>query len=106
MTKENCTQCDCAVLEKKKKALRKPSMWAVVLLNDDYTTMEFVVSVLRRLFGRTEAEAEQIMLSVHRGGRGIAGVYSRDIAESLAARAMREARAAGFPLRCEIVRQD
>lgn len=105
MTEKNCAGCDCALAEKK-KARTMPPLWAVVLLNDDYTTMDFVVSLLVNLFGRTKAEAQTVMMSVHRTGRGVAGVFTRDIAESLAARAMRAAREEGFPLRCEVVRQD
>ena len=68
--------------------------------------MDFVVSILKDLFGRSQSEAEAIMMSVHRTGRGVAGVYARDIAESLAARATRAARGKGFPLQCKAVRQD
>jgi len=104
MTRE--TEGGCLALDEKKTRLKRPPMWGVVLLNDDYTTMDFVVSVLERNFGRTPVEAREIMMSVHKSGRGLAGIYTRDIAESLAAATMRQARAAGFPLRCEIQKQD
>lgn len=76
-----------------------PRMHRVLLHNDDYTSMEFVVAVLVRVFGRTVEEAERIMLQVHHGGVGVAGTYTRDEAETRAHRAMQEAREEGFPLR-------
>ncbi len=66
--------------------------------NDDYTTMEFVILVLRQFFHKTETEAMYVMLTVHKKGRGIAGVYSRDVAETKAAQVMDFARDHGMPL--------
>ncbi|MFZ5477178.1 MAG: ATP-dependent Clp protease adaptor ClpS [Myxococcota bacterium] len=73
-------------------------MFKCVFHNDDYTTMEFVVEVLMSVFRRTRVEATRIMLSVHKGGRGIAGVYTREVAETKATRAMDLARSRGYPL--------
>lgn len=61
--------------------LGTPKMYKVILLNDDYTPMDFVVHVLRRFFGKTEEQATQIMLDVHKKGAGVAGIYSLEIAE-------------------------
>ena len=101
MTEKECggAKESCLALKEKRK-VSLPPMWHVILLNDDYTTMDFVVMLLRSLFGKTEEEAERLMLEVHRNGRGAAGASPREIAESLAAQAMRLAKANGFPLRC------
>ncbi len=80
------------------KKLRPPPMFKVLLHNDDYTTMEFVVSVLQSVFGHPTPVATRIMLSVHHRGVGVAGVFPREIAESKAQKAMSLARAAEFPL--------
>jgi ATP-dependent Clp protease adaptor protein ClpS len=76
----------------------KPRMFRVLLHNDDYTTMEFVVWVLMEVFRKTQVEATRVMLTVHRSGKGIAGVYSREVAETKAALTVDRAREAGFPL--------
>jgi ATP-dependent Clp protease adaptor protein ClpS len=76
----------------------RPRMYKVILHNDDYTTMEFVVEILISVFRRTKVEATRIMLTVHSGGRGVAGVYTREIAETRANLAMDRARARGYPL--------
>ena len=78
---------------------RKPRLWRVLLLNDDYTPMDFVVLVLERYFRKTEQDAELIMLAVHHKGQGVAGVYTRDIAETKVAQVTQLARQEGYPLR-------
>ena len=78
---------------------KKPRLWRVLLLNDDYTPMDFVVMVLERYFRKTEQEAELIMLAVHHKGQGVAGVYTRDIAETKVAQVTQHARQEGHPLR-------
>ncbi|MBB4637666.1 ATP-dependent Clp protease adaptor ClpS [Longimicrobium terrae] len=90
-------QPDLAVQERTRTA--HPRMYRVMLHNDDYTTMEYVVDVLMRHFGRSEPEALRIMLQVHHKGAGVAGVFTRDEAETRAAEVMDEARGRGFPLR-------
>jgi ATP-dependent Clp protease adaptor protein ClpS len=85
--------------------LREPSKYAVILLNDDYSTMEFVVEVLQRFFQKTREEALQIMIRVHHEGRGLAGIYTRDIAETKCAQVQELARTKGFPLKCVIEKQ-
>jgi ATP-dependent Clp protease adaptor protein ClpS len=68
------------------------------MLNDDYTPMEFVTMVLEQIFNKSPAEASRVMLSVHRQGSGIAGIYSKEIAETKRDRTIQEARSNGFPL--------
>jgi ATP-dependent Clp protease adaptor protein ClpS len=78
----------------------KPRLYKVLLHNDNYTTMEFVVMVLMAVFHKPEAEAVRIMLDVHHSGIGLAGVYQRDIAETKVQRVLQLARQAQFPLMC------
>lgn len=81
-----------------KYRLKEPPQYHVILHNDDFTTMDFVVMILMNIFHKTQAQAETLMLKVHHEGSAIAGTYSRDIAESKAAKATALARANGFPL--------
>jgi ATP-dependent Clp protease adaptor protein ClpS len=83
-----------------KTVTKEPRRYQVVLHNDDYTTMEFVVVVLQKFFYKTETEATQIMLQVHHKGYGIVGTYTRDVAETKAAQVMDFAKESGHPLRC------
>ena len=78
--------------------VRPPAMWRVLLHNDDYTTQEFVVWVLETVFHRTPAEAFAIMMRVHQSGIGIAGVYTRDVAETKVNAAKRLAEQQEYPL--------
>jgi ATP-dependent Clp protease adaptor protein ClpS len=86
------------VVEKERKTAR-PRKYFVIFHNDDYTTREFVVHVLMRFFSKTETEATHIMLTVHHKGRGVAGVYTRDIAETKAQQVIDYAGKFGMPLR-------
>ena len=81
---------------------KKPPLYKVLLHNDDYTTMEFVVFVLQGIFHHSEAEAMQIMLHVHKHGIGVAGVYTREIAETRIAQVEALARTHEYPLRCSM----
>jgi len=81
-----------------KERVETPKMWRVLLHNDDYTTMEFVVEVLQEVFRKSMPEATRIMLIVHRSGKGVAGVYTKEVAETKAAAATDRARSAGYPL--------
>ena len=80
--------------------LEEPKMYRVILHNDDYTTMEFVVEILMSIFHKPAAEATQIMLDVHRKARGNAGVYTFDIAVSKVEQVHQAAKSREFPLRC------
>jgi len=80
-------------------ATERPRLYRVLLLNDDYTPMDFVVYVLERYFRKSEHEAQMIMLAVHHKGQGVAGVYTRDVAETRVAQVMAHARQEGHPLR-------
>jgi len=86
--------------EKTEQKTEKPSLYNVFLLNDDYTTMDFVVDILGRIFGKNLTEATQIMLQVHKKGVGLAGVYPREIAETKVEAVHKMARENEFPLRC------
>jgi ATP-dependent Clp protease adaptor protein ClpS len=86
--------------------LKRPPLFKVLLHNDDYTTMEFVVWILQTVFHHDETTAASIMLHVHKNGIGVAGVYPREIAETRAARVEELARAHEFPLRCSLEEED
>ena len=85
-------------LTRKRAKVLEPAMWKVLLHNDDYTTQEFVVFLLKSVFRKPEAEATAIMLAVHRAGVGLAGSYTRDVAETRAERGRQLAEREGFPL--------
>ncbi|MBQ7738811.1 MAG: ATP-dependent Clp protease adapter ClpS [Desulfovibrionaceae bacterium] len=82
------------------KKVKEPDQYRVILLNDDYTTMDFVVEILCRIFHKSVADATQIMINVHHQGRGECGVYTLEIAESKVEQVHGVARSAGFPLKC------
>lgn len=88
---------------KEKTRARRPTKYKVILHNDDYTTQEWVVHVLRDIFHKEHVEAVHIMLTVHHTGLAVVGIYARDVAESLTEKVTAASRAAGFPLRitCE-----
>jgi ATP-dependent Clp protease adaptor protein ClpS len=80
--------------------VRQPPMYRVLLLNDDYTTMAFVVEILVHVFAKSQSEAEQIMLKVHREGAGLCGIYPYEIAETKVNTVHHLARENSFPLKC------
>ena len=88
------------VVEEAEPLVRKPPLYQVVLLNDDYTPMEFVVDVLERIFGLDRTKATRIMLEVHTHGKGVCGVYTFEIAETKVAQVMTYARQHQHPLLC------
>jgi ATP-dependent Clp protease adaptor protein ClpS len=90
---------DTVLKERTKTEKKDPTLFKVVLLNDDYSTMEFVIEILESVFQKTPAEAYQIMMHVHVNGRGIAGVYPWEVAETKVDTVISLARASGFPLR-------
>jgi ATP-dependent Clp protease adaptor protein ClpS len=89
-----------AVLEAKKAKLKPPPMFKVMLLNDDYTPMEFVVLVLQKFFAMSRERATQVMLKVHREGSGVCGVYPKDVASTKVQLVAAYARKHQHPLQC------
>ncbi|MGD9505777.1 MAG: ATP-dependent Clp protease adapter ClpS [Syntrophobacteraceae bacterium] len=84
------------------EGFEEPPMYRVLIHNDDYTTMEFVVEILRQVFHKSPVEATRIMLHVHHNGVGVCGVYIQDIAETKVGLVHHLARKNGFPLRCSM----
>jgi ATP-dependent Clp protease adaptor protein ClpS len=91
---------DSVVLERRTQKLEPPQMYQVVMLNDDYTPMEFVVVVLQEFFGKDLDAATQIMLKIHLDGKGVCGVFSRDVAATKVDQVLEAAIKAGHPLKC------
>lgn len=89
---------DGTVLEAQKSKLKPPPMYKVMLLNDDYTPMEFVVHVLEKFFGLDRVAATRIMLEIHTRGKGVCGVFTHDVAETKAAQVNTYARENNHPL--------
>jgi ATP-dependent Clp protease adaptor protein ClpS len=88
------------VLDRLAEKVRPPRMHQVVMLNDDYTPMEFVIIMLQEFFGKDLESATQIMLKIHVEGRGICGIYSRDVAATKVNQVLEAAHKAGHPLKC------
>lgn len=95
-------EVNTVISEKSKIKIKKPKHYKVVMHNDDFTTMEFVVSILVGVFNKKIEEANKIMIDVHKKGKGIAGIYSYDIAVSKLNTAMKISEAEGFPLKLSI----
>ena len=85
-----------------KDEIKEPGKYKVLLLNDHYTTMEFVVEVLRTVFRHTPAQATRVMLHIHNSGVGVAGIYTKDVAETRMEQALAMAREHGHPLECAL----
>ena len=96
---------DFSVALKTRPKTRKPPMYKVLLLNDDYTPMEFVVHVLERYFGMDHAQSFEIMLTVHKKGLAVVGIYSHEIAETKVAQVMDAARRNQHPLQCTMEKE-
>lgn len=88
------------VLERRTQKIKPPQMYQVLMLNDDFTPMEFVVMVIQEYFGKDLESATQIMLKIHLDGKGVCGVYSRDVAATKVDQVLEAARKAGHPLQC------
>jgi ATP-dependent Clp protease adaptor protein ClpS len=88
------------VLERRPEKIKPPQMYQVVLLNDDYTPMEFVVMVIQEFFNKDRETATQIMLKIHLDGKGICGVYSKDVAATKVDQVTEAAKKSGHPLQC------
>lgn len=100
MAEYNQDEQETGVVSREKVATRMPSLYKVLLLNDDYTPMEFVVEVLRTHFNKDAQQATEVMLAVHNTGRAVCGVYPHEIAETKVSRVTDEARRSGYPLQC------
>ena len=94
------TKRESDVLTKPKQVSKKPTNYKVLLHTDDYTTMEFVVSILMSIFHRDQQSSFEIMMHVHRSGIGIAGIYTKEVAETKLAKTVELARKYEFPLEC------
>ena len=99
---DNDAEQGTGVLTEPKARIEKPRLYKVLLHNDNYTTMDFVVRVLRNVFNKSTVTAVQIMLAVHRQGVGVAGVYTYEIADDKVAKVTELARASQFPLLCTL----
>jgi ATP-dependent Clp protease adaptor protein ClpS len=106
MTDKPKTDGESDVITKTKPKTQRPPMYKVLLLNDDYTPMEFVVHVLERFFGVSHSQAVEIMLTVHKKGVAVVGVFSYEIAETKVAQVMDFARRNQHPLQCTMEKED
>jgi ATP-dependent Clp protease adaptor protein ClpS len=100
MSSETDKEEQSGVATIRKEKLRPPRMYKVLMHNDDYTTMEFVVHVLQKYFNKSSPEAHAIMLEVHTRGYGICGIFTFEVAESKVAKVTKYARENGHPLKC------
>lgn len=98
---------DTDVLERKKSKLKltEPTKWKVIMLNDDYTTMEFVIHALKTVFKHNDESANELMIQIHTQGSAVVGVYSFEIAESKVVETTTMARGNGFPLQLKIAQE-
>ena len=96
---------DSNIAVKTKPVTQKPPMYKVLLLNDDYTPMEFVVHILQSYFNKNMQEATEIMMHVHRKGVGLCGVFTREVAETKVAQVLAAARQAEHPLQCTMEKE-
>ena len=96
---------ETGVLTRTKDKVKRPSMYKVLLLNDDYTPMDFVVHVLEKFFGKSKQDATDIMMQVHRRGVGLCGIYTFEIAETKVTQVMDFARANEQPLQCTMEKE-
>ena len=102
---EDGSGSDAGLLTKTKTRTQRPPLYKVLLLNDDYTPMEFVVHILERFFGLTHAQAFELMLTVHKKGVAVVGVFSHEIAETKVTQVMDFARKHQHPLQCTMERE-
>lgn len=99
--KDNKNQDDnVGVISKEKIKVKRPSLYKVLLLNDDYTPMEYVVSLLKKVFNRSQDQAVNIMLTVHKKGSGVCGVYTLEVAETKVRTVNQMAKSDQHPLKC------
>lgn len=106
MSNNSDDENDTSILVETRTKTKRPPLYKVLLLNDDYTPMEFVVLVLERFFGLTHAQAFEIMLTVHKKGVAVVGVFSHEIAETKVGQVMDFARRHQHPLQCTMEKED
>ena len=94
------------IKERQKTIYKEPRRYKVIIHNDDFTTMDFVVKVLRDIFFMNEQDAETLMMQVHNTGQAVVGIYSYDIAQTKSQKAIKMARENGFPLRLSVKPED
>ncbi len=99
-TKQRHTTNDGLALQEAKPRLKRPPLYKVILLNDDYTPMEFVVVVIQEFFNKDRETATQIMLKIHLDGKAVCGIYSKDVAATKVDQVQEAAKQAGHPLQC------
>jgi len=102
--RENGSEGDTRVIVKTNVNTQRPPLYSVILLNDDYTPMEFVIAILERHFNKDHVAATDIMLQVHNEGRAVCGTYPYEIAETKVTLVIEEARQNGHPLQCTLER--
>jgi ATP-dependent Clp protease adaptor protein ClpS len=105
MTDEFDSKPDEGVEVKERQEVKSPPLYKVFLINDDYTTMDFVIHVLEEVFHKPPVEAAQIMLHVHKNGKGLAGIFTREIAETKTDTVHDLSRQNGFPLKCTMEKE-
>ena len=105
MTNENDDDSDVSVVLATRPKTKRPPLYKVLLLNDDYTPMEFVVAVLERFFNMSSAQSFEVMLTVHKKGVAVVGVFSHEIAETKVSQVMDFARRHEHPLQCTMERE-
>lgn len=93
---------DTVLLERTQPKLKKPPLYKVILLNDDFTPMEFVVHVLEAIFGHNRESATRIMLNVHKSGKGVCGIFTKDVAETKVTQVNSYSRENKHPLLCDM----
>ena len=96
---------EAGLLTLEKPKVKRPPLYKVLLMNDDFTPMEFVVAILIKLFRKSQAEAIELMFAVHNEGAGVAGVFTREIAETKARQVMEIAKSNQHPLRCIVEKE-
>lgn len=96
---------EAGVMLKSRPKTKKPSLYKVLLLNDDYTPMDFVVHIIQKFFGKTQEEATEIMLHVHRRGVGVCGIYTFEVAETKVSQVMEYSRSNEQPLQCTMEKE-
>ena len=106
LTEESMAKEQSQLRERQRTDLREPRRYKVIIYNDDFTTMEFVVMILKQVFLKSEEEAEALMLQVHHSDKAVVGIYSYDIAVSKARKATTMAREKGYPLRLTVEKEE